>query len=137
TGADPDPAARIRRAAHAYTARGWRIFPVAPGGKTPLIDRWPERATTDTATINAWWQQWPNANIGIATGPASDLLVVDIDNGPGKHGDDAIADLEATYGQLPATVEVLTGGGGRHLYYRWPRTTTGHPVDIRNNAGTI
>jgi hypothetical protein len=49
----------------------------------------------------------------------------------GKRGDDTLADLEATYGKLPATVEVVTGSGGRHLYFRWPEGLV-----IRNDAGT-
>ena len=28
-----------------------------------------------------WWGKWPTANIAIATGPVSDLAVIDLDNG--------------------------------------------------------
>ena len=37
-------------------------------------------ATTDAAIIKEWWSRWPNANIGIPTGTASGIDVIDIDN---------------------------------------------------------
>jgi|GEM_PF-1310668 len=73
-------------------------------------------ATTNQTVIRGWWSTWPNANVGIATGEISNLLVIDID--PRHGGDETLDELVALLGPLPPTVEVLTGDGGRHLFYR-------------------
>lgn len=111
-----------------YAARGWRIVPIEPGLKHPAIDQWQHKATTDPDRIRRYWGHPTRADhgIGIATGHESGIFVVDID--PGDGGDDSLAALEAEHGPLPDTVEAITGGGGRHLYFAWP---DGH--DIRNN----
>lgn len=95
------------------------------------MNEWQDAATTDEELIRQWWQRWPDHGVGIATGQVSGLFVVDVDVSDGKQGDDTLADLEATYGALPPTVEVVTGSGGRHLYFRWPEGLV-----IRNDAGT-
>ena len=63
-----------------------------------------------------WWRWWPSANVGIATGVASGLLVLDID--PRNGGD---ASYEQLRKQFPAAfaelLEVRTGSGGTHLYF--------------------
>lgn len=114
-------------AALGYAARGWRVLPV--NGKIPIIRDWPAMATTVPEQIRTWWTRTPTANVGIATGPLSRLLVLDVD--PDKGGDDSLHNLEAQYGPLPLTIEVLTGGGGRHLYFQHP----GRPVS--NSAGKL
>src|SRR5262249_45455467 len=48
----------------------------------------------------------------------SGIVVLDID--PRNGGDDTLDELEAEHGKLPQTVEVITGGGGRHLYFQHP-----------------
>lgn len=114
-----------------YAAWGWRVVPIRPGGKHPAdVPRWQEAATTDADLIKAWWQRWPTHGVGIATGRASGVFVLDVDVSGNKAGDATLADLEATHGALPSTVETVTGSGGRHLYFRWPEGT-----DIRNDAG--
>ncbi|TCM33811.1 bifunctional DNA primase/polymerase-like protein [Kribbella sp. VKM Ac-2568] len=46
------------------------MFPVAPGGKAPAVDKdWEHVATTDHARIDHWRGKAP-FNIGIATGPS-------------------------------------------------------------------
>ncbi len=117
-------------AALAYARRGIRVIPITPRSKVPLIDAWPTQASSDETTIRAWWKQWPNAGIGIATGKAGrrQFFVLDIDDKNGKNGSDTLAELETQHGKLPDTVTVLTGSGGRHLYF----TTN---VEIRNDSG--
>lgn len=103
----------------AYAARGWPILPLQPRGKAPLgalVPHGVKDATTDAATVRAWWAARPDANIGIATGGR--FFVLDVD--PRHGGEESLADLVAQHGDLPATVECLTGGGGRHLYFAWP-----------------
>lgn len=117
-------------AALSYAARGWRVIPILPHKKHPGIQAWQDAATTDLTLIDQWWTVNPNHGVGIATGPTSGVFVLDVDVADGKQGDDTLADLELTYGDLPPTVECVTGSGGRHLYFRYP---DGH--EIRNDAG--
>jgi len=117
-------------AALAYAALGWRVIPLHPGTKQPIPAAWQEKGTTDTDTILGWWDAtYPDAGVGIVCGADSGLVVIDVDE-HGISGSDTLADLEATYGELPETPCVLTGGGGRHLYFAYPAGVT-----IRNDAG--
>ena len=78
------------------------------------LQRWVEQASTHPAQIRHWWQHQPYANVGIATGCASGLVVVDVD--PRHGGHIAWEELVAHYGALPTSPQVLTGGGGTHDY---------------------
>ena len=105
----------------AYAARGWRVHPLRARDKTPATKHGCKDATTDEAQIRRWWQMWPEANIGLATGYG--WWVLDIDP-EGMHW------LEAN--DLPVTIEATTGRGGRHLLYRLP-----DGVVVRNSAGIV
>ena len=48
-------------------------------GKHPITRHGVNDATTDHEQIDKWWTEHPDANIGIATGQASGILVLDID----------------------------------------------------------
>ncbi|MBN1610872.1 MAG: bifunctional DNA primase/polymerase [Polyangiaceae bacterium] len=110
---------RLARAALWYSRRlGWAVFPLRPRDKTPLIPRADGGrgyldATDDPGQIAQWWAETPDANVGVACG-ASGLTIVDID--PRNGGDDAWEELTRD-SEIPSTVECLTGGGGRHLYF--------------------
>lgn len=56
----------LLRAALEYAAEGLHVLPLAPLGTANLVPV--HEASNDPVTIRAWWAQWPNANIGIATG---------------------------------------------------------------------
>jgi hypothetical protein len=60
--------AKLAVAARWYASRGWRVFPLKPREKTPLLQEWQKAATTDPGKIEQWWAQYPNANVGIACG---------------------------------------------------------------------
>lgn len=92
--------------------------PDAGAGKRPAVTDWPNWKATPAA-VSAYWERHPNANVGMRTGDG--LLVLDVD--PRNGGDDALAQLVASHGPIPETPEVLTGGGGRHLYFRAPLGT--------------
>jgi len=121
-----------------YAKLGFRVLPVKEQGKEPLIADWPNKATTDEATIRGWWAKWPNANIGIATGRYGDgyFCVLDFDprNGGGWYG-------EAGPETLPPTWVVHTGGGGRHYYYKTPYPLRGRKlkdgVDLKGEGGYV
>ena len=61
-----------------YCQKGWRVLPVS-SNKIPLLKGWPDKASADLTTANKWWDQFPSANIGIATGSASGFWALDID----------------------------------------------------------
>ncbi|THJ19723.1 bifunctional DNA primase/polymerase, partial [Candidatus Frankia alpina] len=69
-----------------YAGLGWPVVPVAPPGaavarpgKQPLVRDWPAAASTAVGQIQDWWERWPDANIGIVTGPRSGLGILDLD----------------------------------------------------------
>jgi hypothetical protein len=124
---------RLGQAALRYAEQGRPVFPVAPGGKVPAIPRAEggqgfKDATTDPDQIRAWWQRWPNANVGMPTGKASGLVVLDVDARAGGYG--SLAVLEAGREGL-VTLEAATPGGGAHLYFTAP------DVELRNSAGKL
>src|ERR687888_69220 len=80
--------------------------------KHPRTQHGLKDATRDEATIRRWWDMWPLANIGLVTGPASGLLVLDID--PRHGGHETLGTLVNQHGQLPRTWRARTPGGGWH-----------------------
>jgi putative DNA primase/helicase len=125
-----------------YAKRGLRVVPMhtvkdgrctCPKGKAckrpgkhPMTKHGVNDATTDRDQIKAW----SNANIGIAPGRKSGILVLDID--PRNGGTKTFKRLERELGQMPDTVTALTGGGGRHLVFQHP------PFDVRkDNTGKM
>ena len=98
-------------------------------GKHPRLGGWQQKATTDGATIDEWWKRWPDAGIGIATGKASRVWVLDLD------GEQAIAWWTAKvreHGKCPTRGSKT--GRGRHLWWEWPEDDT---IEIVNSGGTV
>ena len=76
-------------AALSYARKGWQVLPLHsirpdggctcgnPGcgspGKHPRTQHGVKDATTDEKLIRTWWSRWPDANVGVATGPASGI----------------------------------------------------------------
>lgn len=142
-------------AALQYAAAGWRVVPVhspingrcscaKPNckrvGKHPRINSWPEKASCDRSQIFSWWARWPDANVGIATGAGSGIVVLDID------GADGAASLNELAGEDPMILDTrihTTGSAGTHLLFQHPgfpcanevRTVPG--IDIRGDGGMI
>lgn len=94
-------------------------------GKHPMLPDWPQAASSDRATVDAWWAATPGANVGVAINAQGQrsrpLLHIDID---GPDGAAILAALEARHGALPPTLGVRSGrdDGGRHLFLRLPST---------------
>jgi len=107
----------LLRAALELAGRGRPVHPCKPAGKDPLTRHGVHEATTDPAIIRRWWQRWPNANPGLATGQASGLLVLDVD---AHHAGMATLARLCAHGDGLATLEVETGSGGVHLYLALP-----------------
>jgi putative DNA primase/helicase len=160
--------AALLDAALAYAARGWPVVPLhtptegvcdcpdtpkRPGGarcpsagKHPRTQHGKDDASTDEATIRRWWRMWPHANVGIRTGKASGLVVIDVD--PRNGGDISLEQLLEHHGPLSDTVEAMTGGDGRHILFAYPTDGTdvrdaklaalGYPgIEIKAEGGLI
>lgn len=104
-------------AALEYASWGWPVLPLVPGGKVPATAHGVHDASTDPERIRAWWGANPQANIGIAAGVRSGLMVLDVD--PRNGGDDSWARLTAACGEPPDTPQALTAGGGEHFVFRY------------------
>jgi hypothetical protein len=137
-------------AALAYAENGWRVLPIhtptggifsckngekcEDPGKHPRIKDWTNKATTDPKQIGAWWKRWPNANIGIATGGESDLVVLDTDSQEATH----YMEEEG----VPRTPRVKTKKGF-HFYFQHPggaiRNSVGDKIkiDVRGDGGYV
>jgi P4 family phage/plasmid primase-like protien len=132
---------RLQPAAVWYASQGWKILPcygIIGGrctcngnhaepkdvGKHPSIPEWNTRATSDLETINNWYTQAPENNIGVHC-QGSGFFVIDID--PRSDGPASFDKFESLLdGALPPTVEAITGeysyngkpSRGRHLFYK-------------------
>ncbi|HOM77802.1 MAG TPA: DnaB-like helicase C-terminal domain-containing protein [bacterium] len=131
-----------------YAARGWYVFPcrekpgapfirngetIIPEEKTPYTTNGFKDATVDADQIKAWWEKWPNALIGISTGP-SGLFVVDIDK---KHVNGF--DTYSTWGINDSqALRAWTPSGGMHVIFSGTgRTSTNAStgIDTRGEGG--
>ncbi len=152
--------ADLLSAALGYARRGWLVFPLhsmvnrrcscgrdeCPSpAKHPRTVHGLKDATTDETTIRDWWEDSTPANIGVCTGRCSGIVVLDID--PRHGGDESLWALEDRHGKLPDTVESITGGGGRHIFFAHPGEThrirnatalAGMPgLDVRGDGGYV
>lgn len=119
--------ALMLRAALQLAERGLAVFPCRPHDKRPATAHGVKDATTDPGVIESWWRQLPSCNIGIATGPISKILVIDIDD---LDAEAELKKLETEHAALPDTVESITGRG-RHLFFKWPER------EVRNSVGKL
>ena len=130
----------LHRAALGLAGRGFAVFPCQPRGKEPACQNGLKDATTNASRINSWWSAYPDLNVAVATGAASGVFVIDIDDD--KDGEASLRALEAEHGALPPTVEVITGSG-RHLYFRASGSigntagNLGKGIDTRGEGGYV
>ncbi len=132
------------RCAKALANRGFAVFPCSAnkrpsrpksedGSKGGFHD-----ASRDLGYIEFLWRNWPGPLVGVATGAASNVSVLDIDI---KHSE-ARAWWHRYYEHLPRTRTYRTRGGGIHLYMHHShgvRCTEGRGerlgVDTRGTGG--
>jgi hypothetical protein len=146
-------------AALGYAARGIPVYPVhwphpTPGAATlacscsrgpacdrpakhPLVRHGIHDATTSPAQLERWWQRWPQANLGLATGIIFDALDVDSPTGLA-----ALRQLARAANLQLSGPLVATGGGGWHYWFR-PTGLGNRPprgldhVDWRGRGGCV
>jgi hypothetical protein len=121
-----------------YAVRfGLPVFPVAlirlPNGKIekrPITPHGLKDATRDLKVIEAMWRATPGAAIGMPTGSASDVNVLDVDcKDPKAYGLDTLADLGLPF--LPVVPISHTISCGFHLLFG-----PNPEIDLHNSAGT-
>ncbi len=106
--------------AEGYAERGWPVFPLIDNGKLPRKNsNGFHDATIDLAQVEAWWTASPLANIGVATGEASQIIVLDVDALTGAHKHDGAKALAEAGIVLPDTAVAETPNGGRHYYFKF------------------
>jgi hypothetical protein len=146
-------------AAIEYAHRGWQVLPLwwpattgdcacgRPDCESPakhpiwrLAPRGVHDSTSQVSTIAWWWRSIPHANVGIRTGAASRLIVLDID---GRAGGQSLRELVAAHGTFGARW-ARTGGGGWHAYLAHPGIAVpnsagrlGDGLDVRGDGGYV
>jgi hypothetical protein len=125
---------------------GWRVFPLLPGQKIPAIPKSAGGhgcldATDDEEILGRWAREYPRANIGIACGEPSGIVVIDLDPRNGSH--ETVAKLAEQKKTFPPTAIVQTANGGRHLYYAYTgalknsKSVLGKGIDIKTTGGYV
>ncbi|MGH3300403.1 MAG: bifunctional DNA primase/polymerase [Streptosporangiaceae bacterium] len=152
-GANDPVAARIGlgTASLRYIRLGYSVLPLIRGGKKPhrMLPLEPggvHNASRSPVQAEARWGLDPAANVGVATGKVSNLVVADLDIKGLSNGVESLTVFLRTTGmELPAGIPVVhTPSGGMHLWMRWwdgwdvperPGILPG--VDIKGNGGLV
>jgi putative DNA primase/helicase len=122
------------------------VFPCHSFGqkiKAPLTKNGFKDASKDPNIIKQYWTKHPDAFIGVPTGPENNLLVIDVDVGEGKVGDESLANLDI---EFPFTWTSKTLTGGTHFIFEYPEDLVirnsaskvlGKDIDVRGAGGYI
>lgn len=122
----------------AWARRGFKVFPLVEGGKTPVVSNFSGYATSDEELITSIWRDpvtgWTRGyNIGVLT---NDYVVVDVDVKDNKPGLDNYHALGGHF----ETLTVRTPSGGYHCYFVGQDSANTYPapgVDIRSHNGYV
>jgi hypothetical protein len=131
---------QLLEAALKYHSMGFCVIPVNPSvkdgiGKKPYI-KWADYQTrmSTEEEIRGWWGEWPEAMIGIVTGPISDITSLDADTPEAMQ---KVEDLITDSYELPTS---RTPGGGGHFHVRYvqgSRNSNDGLVHVRSEGGYI
>lgn len=127
-----------------YALEGKKVFPCQPNGKVPLTLNGYKDASSDVADIEAWWDAYPEANIGFTTGRDNDVAVIDVDVKGNAKGLESFAQLMQE-GITFDTKSVKTPSGGFHYYFLYPkgvdviknRVNVRPGIDVRGDGGYV
>lgn len=118
----------LLQAALEYASYGWRVHPLhhitngrcscgrkcgKSAGKHPLLESWGEKATTDEDTIVEWWDNSPDANLGVVFGEQSGIIDIECD---GPEFEKRLTEIFG--GEFPAC-PTFTSGRGKHRIFAW------------------
>ncbi|MDP8950758.1 MAG: bifunctional DNA primase/polymerase, partial [Actinomycetota bacterium] len=133
----PDNASMIHQAALKIAGKGRPVFPVKPD-KSPYTPRGFKDASTNLGRVNALFNRYRGAKIGMPTGKRSGILVVDVDRL------EALEELgPELVSRLRETLTVRTPSGGLHFYLNHveglTNRTGGLPagIDVRAEGGYV
>lgn len=107
----------LPEAAARFAAVGVPVFPCVPGSKRPLVEHGFHDATDEDRQVGLWWRRWPAANIGVPTGSASGVEVVDVDRKAAGSGFAAFERARRAGLAGGWLALVRTPSGGMHAYY--------------------
>jgi hypothetical protein len=123
-----------------YTGRKWPVFPAPPDAKKSYKSaersngrRW--GATCNPDEVRHDFACWPQARIGIVTGAAGGIVVIETDTVEGHNVDGAasLQALERAHAPLPDTLQAISPSGSVHRYFGHP----GAGIKIRNSASEL
>jgi hypothetical protein len=135
----PHESTSLGQAALEWARAGFAVFPCRPRGKEPLTRQGFLDATANEVEVYQRWRRYPDANIGLPTGGANGIMVVDID---GAEGELLWGKLTARFGEPTTTSQVKTDKG-RHLYFALPedcgkvKSSANGGLDIRGDGGYV
>ena len=122
-----------KHAALEYADRGWRVFPVWPNQKNPIHDGGHNNATTEAAQIELWWDEHPDANIGLNL-IGSGLVAVDVDI---YKPDCQWEEFKGDRPFAPECIHQSARGGFHYIFKAEEGQTFSNPctgVDIKHNG---
>lgn len=105
--------------AYKYWEKGLSVIPLRKMDKMPIIYRWQEYADKPIPEDQKrfWLTSYPDANIGLALGPQSNVTIIDIDT-----DDERI--IKAIINSLPPSPWVRIGRKGMALAYKYSGVRT-------------
>jgi hypothetical protein len=140
-------------AALIYAKAGFKVFPSPPGTKKSykslkFSNGQPWGMSAEPVHIRKDWARWPEANVAIVTGPASDFWVLEIDTvkGHSVDGFKSLKELTYKHGPLPDTRQAISPSGSIHFYFRWSISSgniinstskVGLGIDVRGDGGMV
>lgn len=128
---------KVPVAAREYLALGYSVIPLGLD-KRPMLSEWRsfQKRHALPKQVGGWFEQWPDAGVGIVTGSISNLIVVDLDS------DKAVEHFKKlNVGDSPTVIT----GKGYHVYFKYPivEDFVGNSVnmdlglDIRGEGGYV
>ncbi len=101
-----------------YAGMGYRVLPIVPRGKLPIVDRslgftrGKDDATSDPEKLARAFAAHPEANVAVL--PPEDVVVLDLDS---PEALTALLFFGKAFLEAP---KARTGSGGAHVWLRWP-----------------
>ena len=117
-------------------SKNYSLIPL--NGKRPIENGWQKHCLTKRVYNESDFPE--GSNVGITCGPASGILVLDIDNIEAFN-----AAKENNKWELPETKTIRTGSGGIHYYFKYPKNGGKYGnrafkqlgFDIRGEGGVV
>ena len=103
----------LGQAAKEYASLGWLVVPLEERGKRPKIAAWQREASSDLDQIADWWDQWPEANVGVRLGRGSGIVDFECDS---PEAERQMAELFG--GEFPTT-PTYRSSRGKHRIFAW------------------